>query len=195
MSFTVLSRLALPALLLVTAAGCRPDSSGDRAAADTVQLAGPLQLTEFGGRVFDIREQRGNVVMLFFGYTHCPDVCPTTMADFAGVKRTLGALAARVRFVMVTVDPARDTPEAIQQYVRAFDPGFIGLAGDSATTAQIMRGYYVAAYRDPTETPGEYTVTHSATVFVIDPEGRIAHRFGFGQGRTEQLAAAVRRLL
>ncbi len=182
------------ALLVLALPACRPGEP-KTGAADTSRPAAAFRLAEHGGRTFDLAAERGNVVFLFFGYTHCPDVCPTTMVDFVGTRRALGPLAGQVRFVMVSVDPGRDTPEAIRNYVRSFDPDFYGLSTDSAATAELMRSYYVAAYRDPGGEGDAYTVTHSATVFVIDREGRIAERFGFGEGRSDAFAAAARRLL
>ena len=151
--------------------------------------APPMRLAEHGGRVFDLAEQRGKVVLLFFGYTHCPDVCPTTLADWRRVKSQLGADTARVRFVFVTTDPARDTPEAARDYVRRFDPTFYGLSTDSATLAGLERAFMVRSFREPaadsaasgaTATPvtdahaghEAYSVAHSTRTFVIDEAGR-----------------------
>ena len=90
--------------------------------------APPLRLVEHGGRAFDLAAERGKVVLLFFGYTHCPDICPTTLADWRRVHAALGADTSRVRFVFVTTDPERDTPEVAQQYARQFHPAIIGLS-------------------------------------------------------------------
>jgi protein SCO1/2 len=152
-------------------------------------------ITRSDGQVFDLAEQRGKVVLLFFGYTHCPDVCPTTLADFASVRRQLGPRAEGVSFVFVSVDPARDTPEATMNYARAFDRTFIGLATDSASLAPIMRGFAVGAYKEPGTDPENYTVAHTAVVFIIDAEGRVADRIGFAEARADDLLQAVERVL
>jgi protein SCO1/2 len=142
-----------------------------------------LRLVEHGGRPFDLAAERGHVVLLFFGYTHCPDICPTTLADWRRVKAALGRDTARVRFVFVTTDPARDTPEVTQRYARQFDPSFVGLSGDSATLAELERGFMSRSYREPTrDSTGQpvtdphaghtaYSVAHTSRVFVIDPDG------------------------
>jgi protein SCO1/2 len=148
-----------------------------------------------GGGVFDLVQQRGRVVLLFFGYTHCPDVCPTTLADFAHVRRELGPRAERVRFVFVTVDPARDTPADVMRYARAFDSTFVGLSTDSASLAPIMRGFGVGAYREPGGDAHTYTVAHTASVFVIDPEGRLREPVRFGPQRADALLRAVEEAL
>ena len=176
-------------------AGCRGRGSeqpvADSSAAAVEPMAPPLRLTMANGEVFDLAEQRGKkVVAIFFGYTHCPDFCPMTLADFASVKRRLRERADSVQFVFITVDPARDTPAIADRYAKGFDRSFIGLSGDSATLAGIQRGFSVASFieRDSVTgaVPENYLVGHSALVFVVGKDGRIATLLP-GDGRAEWL--------
>ncbi len=137
-------------------------------------------LTRHTGQPMSLSDLRGKAVMLFFGYTYCPDVCPTTLAEFKRVKQQLGADADRVAFVFVSVDGARDTPERLAQYVTAFDPGFIGLTGPEADLRRIAQDYGVFFQRatyDDAQTG--YLVDHTASSFVVDPEGRLAIVFPY----------------
>lgn len=138
--------------------------------------------------------EAGRPTMVFFGYTHCPDVCPMTLADWARVKRQLGADGERVRWYFVTVDPARDTPAVAHAYAQQFDSAFVGLSGDSATVADIQRAFGVASYETPGTNEAEYLVTHSAQVFALDDSGRLVTMYPFDSG-TEAMLADLRRLL
>lgn len=131
-------------------------------------------LTDQNGRDFRLSDQRGQIVLLFFGYTTCPDVCPTTLARFRQVQRSLGPAAAQVRFVFVTVDPERDTPARLGYYVETFDPDFIGLTGDHATLARVWESYGVYAERQ--EVPGSaggYLMAHSSWTYLVDQDGNL----------------------
>jgi len=130
-----------------------------------------LELQDTSGRVRHLEDFRGKAVVLFFGFTHCPDVCPTTLADLAGVMKTLGPLADRVQVLFVSVDPERDTPEALTQYVGAFDPRFIALRGDLAATQRVAKEFKI--YFEKRKQGDSYTVDHSAQTYVIDPQGRL----------------------
>jgi protein SCO1/2 len=189
---------ALAALL----AGCdKPGSAGGSPASfKAVDITGAeyartLSLQDPDGKTRTLADFKGKVTVVFFGYTHCPDVCPTTLADFAHVRRELGPRAERVRFVFVTVDPARDTPADVMRYARAFDSTFVGLSTDSASLAPIMRGFGVGAYREPGGDAHTYTVAHTASVFVIDPEGRLREPVRFGPQRADALLRAVEEAL
>lgn len=116
--------------------------------------------------------------LVFFGYTHCPDVCPTTLHDWVRTRRALGADSARVRFVFVTVDPERDTPSVVARYVAAVDPAFIGLAGARAAVDDVQRAWGIASYREGPDSA--YTVAHPAQQFAIDPAGRLRLTFPLG---------------
>lgn len=175
------------------AAACKgrgAEQSADSTTAAQEPMAPPLRLTQASGQVFDLAEQRGRVVAIFFGYTHCPDFCPTTLADFASVKRRLRERGDSVTFVFITVDPQRDTPEIADRYAKGFDRDFIGLSGDSATLADVQRGFHVASFieRDSVtgQVPRDYLVGHSALVFVVSKDGRIATLLP-GDGRAEWL--------
>ena len=182
--------IAVAALL----AGCKARESAQAAADSAVvsqePLAPPLRLTMANGQLFDLAEQRGRVVAIFFGYTHCPDFCPTTLADFASVKRRLRERGDSVTFVFITVDPRRDTPAVADRYAKGFDRDFIGLSGDSATLADVQRGFGVASFIEKDSVtgrvPDDYLVGHSALVFVVAKDGRIATLLP-GDGRAEWL--------
>jgi len=130
-----------------------------------------LELADTSGRVRHLADFRGKAVVLFFGFTHCPDVCPTTLADLAGVMKALGPDADRVQVLFITVDPERDTPEALSQYVHAFDPRFIGLRGDPAATQRVAKDFKI--YFERRKQGSTYTVDHSAQSYVIDAQGRL----------------------
>jgi protein SCO1/2 len=130
-----------------------------------------LQLTDHTGRPRTLQDFRGKAVVLFFGFTHCPDVCPTTLADISGALKSLGAEAEKVQVLFVTVDPERDTREALGRYVTAFDPRFLGLYGDDAATRRTAQEFKI--YYEKRKTGDTYSVDHSGQTYVIDPEGRL----------------------
>lgn len=130
-----------------------------------------LELTDHHGKPRRLEDWRGKAVVLFFGFTHCPDVCPTTLADIAQAVRSLGADAERVQVLMVSVDPERDTAESLAGYVTAFDPRFIGLRGDLEATQKTAREFKI--YFEKRKQGDGYTVDHSAQSYVIDPQGRL----------------------
>jgi protein SCO1/2 len=130
-----------------------------------------LELTDHTGKPRRLEDFRGKAVVLFFGFTHCPDICPTTLADIALAVKSLGADAERVQVLMVSVDPERDTPEALAKYVTAFDPRFIALRGDLAATKKAAGEYKI--FFEKAKSGDSYTVNHSAQSYVIDPQGRL----------------------
>ena len=139
-----------------------------------------LRLTDHYGKARSLADFRGKVVVVSFGYTHCPDVCPTTLADLSAAVRRLGSDAARVQVLFVTVDPKRDTPELLRQYVPAFNADFLGLAGDAEATAKVTRDFHVYAQERPGKSDDSYTVDHSAQTFVFDREGRVRLVLAYG---------------
>jgi protein SCO1/2 len=150
-------------------------------------------LTDQIGRPFRLSDLRGHAVALLFGYTHCPDVCPTTLAALARAKRKLGADGARFDVVFVTVDPRRDTRAVVGKYVRLFDPSFIGLSGTQAQLRPVYAAYKVYHQALPANgSAAGYLVAHSSTVDFIDPYGRI-RGFGDWSDTPDQLAAEVKR--
>jgi protein SCO1 len=130
-----------------------------------------LELTDHTGKPRRLEDFRGKAVVLFFGFTHCPDVCPTTLADIAQAIKQLGQDAERVQLLMVSVDPERDTPDALAKYVTAFDPRFLGLRGDLAATKKVAGEFKI--YFEKRKQGESYTVDHSAQSYVIDPQGRL----------------------
>jgi protein SCO1/2 len=132
-----------------------------------------LALTGHDGKPRVLGDFRGKLVVLFFGYTHCPDICPTTLADTAAALKTLGPDAARVQVLFVTLDPERDTPELLAKYVPYFSPDFLGLSGDAAATERTAKEFKIFYEKRPGAAPGAYTVDHSAQVYVLDAEGRL----------------------
>ena len=130
-----------------------------------------FSLTDHTGKPRHLADFHGKVVTVFFGYTQCPDVCPTSLATMAEVLRLLGADAGKVQALFITVDPERDTPQLLAQYVPAFNPSFLGLYGDLPTTAAVARDFKVF-YKKQGEGPN-YTVDHSAGTFVFAPDGRL----------------------
>ena len=130
-----------------------------------------LELPDTSGRVRHLEDFRGKAVVLFFGFTHCPDVCPTTLADLATVMKSLGPDAERVQLLFVSVDPERDTPEDLAKYVSAFDPRFLGLRGDLPATQRVAKEFKI--YFEKRKQGASYTVDHSAQSYVIDPQGRL----------------------
>jgi protein SCO1 len=150
-------------------------------------------LTDPTGKLRTLADFRGKVVVMFFGYTRCPDVCPTTLAEFKAVKEQLGGDGKRMQVLFVTVDPERDTPQVLASYVPAFDPSFIGLYGDAAATAKVAKDFKVFYQKVPGKTPDGYTMDHTAGSYVFDPQGRL--RLFARQGSPANLAADIRILL
>jgi protein SCO1/2 len=140
-----------------------------------------LQLTDFNGQARKLADFRGKAVVVFFGYTHCPDVCPTTMSELASAMKKLGAEADKVQVLFVTADPERDTPEILKQYVTAFDPRFLGLRGTSEQTAQAAKDFKVLIQKNPGNA-ANYTVDHSSGTYLYDPQGRLRVYVSYGQG-------------
>jgi protein SCO1/2 len=148
------------------------------------------------GDTFDLARataDSGRAALVFFGYTHCPDVCPTTLHDWVHVKRALGPDSARVRFLFVTVDPERDTPAVVARYVADVDGDFVGLAGTRADVDAVQRAWGVASFREGGD-DGAYTVAHPAQLFAVDAEGRLRLTYSLG-ARPADVAADLRRLV
>lgn len=156
------------------------------------EAAPEFRLVDSFGKVRTLSEFHGKVVVLFFGYIHCPDVCPTTLADWAQVMRLLGKDAERVQVLFVSIDPERDTPELLGKFVPAFNPAFIGLSGDAAATAQAAKMFAVN-YEKHTHEHG-YTVDHSDGAYLIGTNGKRVLLSPYGQ-RSELLLEDVRLLL
>lgn len=151
-----------------------------------------FQLTDHNGKPRTLADFRGKVVAIFFGYTHCPDVCPTTMADLAQVRRKLGQDADKLQVLFVTLDPQRDTRELLAQYVPAFDPAFLGLYGDAQATAQAGKNFAVTYQKQ--QTTSGYNIDHSSGTFLIDTNGKVRLLAPYGQ-RADWLVDDIRLLL
>ena len=156
-----------------------------------------LRLVDQHGQPFDGTRLKGKVSAIFFGYTHCPDVCPATLALFARARAQLAGSggAEGVQFIFVTVDPERDGPEEVRRYVELFDPAIVGLTGTPEQIRAVTQAWGIAVQKVPlsSQDPGAYTVTHSAAVLLVDRRGRVRVRLPFGAS-AEDLAHDLRLL-
>jgi len=179
------SLLAALGLVLLLLCGC---GAGDKTATfRTTDITGAdfgkdFHLTDHNGQPRQLADFRGKAVVVFFGFTHCPDVCPTTLAEMAAALKKLGPAADRVQVLMVTVDPERDTPEILKQYVTALDPRFLGLTGDADAIGRTAKEFKVFYQKNPGASPQTYSVDHSAGTFLFDPAGRLRLYVSYGQG-------------
>ncbi|BAS29182.1 SCO family protein [Limnochorda pilosa] len=187
--------LAVAAGAVVWAYASRTPVSYHGRVMDPVRAAPDFALTDQQGRPFRLSSQRGSAILLFFGYTSCPDVCPTTLSTFRQVRQALGSDAEQVRFVFVTVDPERDTPERLREYLAFFDPSVVGLWGelDALETVREAYGVYAAKSLDP-QAPDGYWMNHTATAFLVDASGNLRLSYSFGTP-AEDIAADVRQVL
>jgi protein SCO1/2 len=151
-----------------------------------------LSLDDPSGRARSLADFRGQVVMVFFGFTQCPDVCPTALVRAVQVKQALGADGARLQVLFVSVDPERDTPAVLAEYTKAFDPTFLALRGDAARTEAAAKEFKVFFRRVPTG--GSYTMDHTALSYLIDPQGRLRVAVRHNQP-ADEIVADVRQLL
>lgn len=153
-----------------------------------------FELTDADGHLFQLSELDGQVVIMFFGYTSCPDVCPLTLSNFVRIREDLANQAEKVNFVFVTVDPERDTPERIKKYLTNFDAGIIGLSGDRKELEPVWNSYGVYQDRVDEDNEGNYLVDHSSRTYVIDQEGNLMLTYTFGT-QNESIVADVRHLI
>jgi protein SCO1/2 len=172
--------------LALLAAGCDKLASKPPAFQNTdltgLDYAKGFSLTDHTGKPRTLADFKGKVVVLFFGYTQCPDVCPTTMAEMAGVMKELGPAADDVQVLFVTLDPERDTQALLASYVPAFDKRFLGLRGTPEQTAATAKEFKVFVAKVPGKEPGSYTVDHTAGSYVFDKEGRVRLFLRHGNG-------------
>jgi protein SCO1/2 len=180
-------------LFSVFLAACGPEPKFHAADLSGVTWGKDFALTDHYGKHRTLADFRGKTVIIFFGYTQCPDVCPTNLSTLREVMNTLGPDAERVQMLFVTVDPERDTQELLAQYVAAFHPGFIGLYGDAATTVATAKDFKVFYVKQPGSTPTTYTVDHTAGSYVIDSHGKL--RLYIKHGETPGRIADDLRLL
>ena len=197
------SRFVRHLLLLIVLAGicsltgCERDQEVE--AFESTDITGAdfgrdFELVDHNGKVRHLGDFRGKVVVMFFGFTHCPDVCPTTLAEFSGALQQLGDAANQVQVLFVTVDPERDTPKVLGAYVTAFNPGFLGLTGTPDQIAKVAREFKVIYRKAEGSRPGSYSVDHSAGTFIIDEQGRLRLYASYGLD-SEAIAKDIGRLL
>ena len=161
---------------LVTLVAC--DQSASRGKFLSTDIPGvdggrDFHLVDPSGVPRSLRDYRGKVVMMFFGYTNCPDQCPLNLAKMAQAVERLGPDGQRVQGLFVTVDPARDTPEVLEKYVHAFNPSFVGLSANAATLASTAKDFKVYFAPEKADASGRYMVTHNGSIFVFDRQGRL----------------------
>jgi len=182
--------------LTLLAAGCMAACSPPTAPAfKGIDLTGAkyarnLSLSDQDGHTRTLGDFKGKVVVLFFGFTQCPDVCPTTMAELAEVKRALGADGDRVQGVFITIDPERDTAALLKAYLASFDPSFVALRGSVAQTEAVAKEFKIFFAKVPGKSEGSYTMDHTAASFIFDTQGRVRvfSRYGTGpQSMTDDI--------
>jgi protein SCO1/2 len=161
--------------------------------AQPAAIGGPFQLTDQNGKAFTEKGLKGKPTLIFFGYTHCPDVCPTSLFEISEVLRALGSDADKVNAVFISVDPERDTPATMKDYLTSFDPHLEGLSGDPAETAKVLTAYRVYAKKVPTK-DGDYTMDHTALIYLMDRDGRFVSPFNMKRS-PEEAAADLKRYL
>lgn len=187
----------LRALLIALAlllAGCESSPQFANADLSYADFGKDLALTDHHGKPRTLADFRGKAVVVFFGYTQCPDVCPTTLAEMAQALKLLGADADKVQVLFITVDPERDTRELLAQYVPHFNPTFLGLYGDEAATAQTAQEFHIFYKKQPGSTPATYTIDHTAGSYVYDPAGKLRLYVKYGE-KPELIAGDLKLLL
>ena len=194
----VFASCAAAALIL---AGCDklglPGAGGGKANFNGVDITGAdyrYSLPDVSGRPRGNEDFKGKVTVVFFGYTQCPDVCPTTMAELAQVKKLLGKDGERLQGVFVTIDPERDTPQVLKPYMESFDPSFVALRGTPEQTAATAKEFKVFYAKSPGKTPDSYSMDHTAGSYVFDTQGRVRLFESYGRG-AKALAADLKVLL
>jgi protein SCO1 len=142
--------------------------------------AADFSLLDQNGNLFNLSDQRGKIVLVFFGYTHCPDECPVTLSQFKQIKEQLKDKSEDVRFVLITVDPERDTQSEMRKFVANFDPSFIGLTGSVADLEPVWKSYGVFVEKGPANEQGDYEIDHVSRVYLVDQQGnwRLTYPFG-----------------
>ncbi len=179
--------LVFGAIVYVT--GRYPSPIGQAVAA----VGGPFHLEDQNGKPFSDEDLKGRPSLVFFGFTHCPDICPTTLFEISQIMQKLGSDADRAGAVFITVDPERDTPAALKDYLSSFDPHLRGLTGDPAAVNAAIKAYRVYAKKVPLDN-GDYTMDHTAMVYLMDKNGRFIAPFNMKQ-TADEAAAQLRRYL
>jgi protein SCO1 len=153
-----------------------------------------FELVDQHGQPFRLSDQSDKVILIFFGYTHCPDVCPVTLTDFKKIKSQLGDHSENVAFLFISTDPERDTPKQLMDYLKNFDPEFVGLTGDRSSIVPVWQDYGVYQEKVESGDPDNYLVDHSARTYIIDKHGNLRLTYLFGTG-SEVIAEDVAHLL
>jgi protein SCO1/2 len=187
---------ALMAGLVFSLAGC--GEQGEKPVFKLTDVTGAsfgktLELSDHNGQRRTLADFKGKVVAVFFGFTHCPDVCPTTLVEMANVMKELGGDSGRLQVLFVSVDPERDTAEVLKRYVPAFHPSFLGLTGNADEIARAAKEFKIY-YQKQKLPSGGYTMDHSAGTFILDDEGRLRLFAQYGAG-TPTLLHDIRQLL
>lgn len=168
---------------LAVLAGCAESKPQFKAVDITgADYAKDFALPDTDGKVRSLKDFAGKAVVVFFGYTQCPDVCPTTLGEIAAAKKLLGADGAKVQGVLITVDPERDTPQILKAYVGNFGTDFVALRGTPEQTAQVAKDFKVYYKKAEGKTPGSYLMDHSAASYIYDPQGRLRLYSRYGSG-------------
>jgi protein SCO1/2 len=191
---TCLGRFAAVVAALLVAA-CAPEKPSFKSIDVTgAEFGRELALADHTGKPRTLADFNGKVVAIFFGFTRCPDVCPTTLAEMKLVKERLGADGDKLQVLFVTIDPERDTPELLAKYVPAFDPTFLGLYGNAEATAKTAKEFKVFYQKAPGSSPDNYSMDHTAATFIYDPQGRLRLFAKHGMG-ADALAQDIKQLL
>ena len=179
--------LCFAVVLLVTGRGSAPRIGAPSA------VGGPFRLTDQNGKTITDQDLKGRPFLVFFGFTHCPEVCPTALFDISEILERLGPDAAKVNALFITVDPERDTPEKLKEYLSSFNPRLIGVGGDAEALAAVAKAYRVYYKKIPLK-DGDYTMDHTAIVYLMDKNGQFVAPFNLKR-RPEDAAADLRRYL
>jgi protein SCO1 len=166
---------------------------GVRGVTAPAAIGGPFQLTDQGGATFTEKDLQGRPTLIFFGFTHCPDVCPTSLFEISEVLRAMGKDADRVNALFISVDPERDTAAAMKDYLSSFDPHLKGLTGDAASVQKVITEYRVYAKKVPLK-DGDYTMDHTALIYLMDRDGKFVAPFNLNR-KPEEAASDLKRYL
>ena len=183
-------------LILLTLVACKPSTNATFHATDIsgADFAATLNLTDHTGKPRSLADFHGKVIAVFFGYSHCPDVCPTTMTDLKNAMKILGSDAENVQVLFVTLDPERDTQQALASFVTAFDQRFIGLYGSQSEIATVTQTFKIFAAKVENSGRSGYTIDHSAGLYLYDRQGKLRLYADYGT-KPEALAADMKQLM
>ncbi|MFM8898990.1 MAG: SCO family protein [Burkholderiales bacterium] len=195
----LLSLIALPTLALLGGCDAGKQSGTEKVRFRSVDITGADYARDFAlpdtqGQLRTLADFKGKVTVVFFGFTQCPDVCPSTLVELAQIKKSLGTDGERLQAVFITVDPERDTPEILKAYMASFDPAFVALRGSSEQTSATAKAFKVFYAKVAGKTEGSYSMDHTAGSYVFDPQGRVRLFARYGQP-SDGLMADVKALL